>query len=133
MSELAQAPEIGVKTPQKRGRGNPAWGSKADGTGKSGNLAGHPHGLAEFRELCRSYTTQAVQALVFSLGDPAFAVAAARVLLEHGWGKPPQEVRVGAGEMSVSITVTPELLEANISRIDSAVAVLQAAPDEEGE
>jgi hypothetical protein len=57
--------------------------------GQSGNPSGRPADYGNFRELCRSKSPQAVAALELALanGDSA-SVAAARVLLEYGWGKP---------------------------------------------
>ena len=53
------------------------------------NKGGRPGQLGEFRELCRSHTPEAVQALVNALSSGGTeAVAASRVLLEYGWGKP---------------------------------------------
>lgn len=91
---VAQLAQIEDKPPERR-RGNPNWAKGADGKGKSGNPGGEIKGLHEFRALCRSYTKQAVKALVFSLEDPTFAVSAAKVLLDHGWGKAPAELRIG--------------------------------------
>lgn len=57
--------------------------------GKSGNPGGRPKGYAEFRQLCRDHSPEAVETLVTVLGTgDAASVAAARVLLEYAWGKP---------------------------------------------
>lgn len=95
--------------------------------GQSGNPSGRPADYGNFRELCRSKSPQAVAALEAALanGDSA-SVAAARVLLEYGWGKPsaaPEDleaVRQGA-QVQLSQLSREELL---------AIAAL---PDEEGE
>jgi len=70
--------------PKRRGPGRPFP------KGRSGNPGGRPKVYAEFQELCRSQTPEAIATLVSALkaGD-ASSVAAARVLLEYGWGKPP--------------------------------------------
>lgn len=53
------------------------------------NRGGRPADYGAFRELCRSKSPQAVETLVCALDEGgAPAVAAARVLLEYGWGKP---------------------------------------------
>lgn len=53
------------------------------------NRGGRPADYGEFRELCRTKSPAAVQALEAALGEGgAAAVAAARVLLEYGYGKP---------------------------------------------
>lgn len=106
---------------RRKGSGSPAGARTAPGEGLdkgpairtkqgrfapgvSGNPEGRPGGYAEFRELCRSKSPAAVTALEDALGDGGpSAVAAARVLLEYGWGKPaaaPEDleaVREGAG------------------------------------
>lgn len=57
--------------------------------GESGNPGGRPGGYAEFRALCRNKTAEAIDTLTAALGEGgAVAVAAARVLLEYGWGRP---------------------------------------------
>ena len=57
--------------------------------GQSGNPHGRPGGYEEFRSLCRTKSPAAVQALELALGaGDTSSVAAARVLLEYGWGKP---------------------------------------------
>lgn len=74
--------EIGNKPKQ---RGNPAWVKG----GPSPNHTGRPGDLGEFREKCRSKSPQALDALEAALGEGGTtAVAAAKVLLEYGWGKP---------------------------------------------
>lgn len=84
--------------------------------GVSGNPNGRPGGYAEFRELCRSKSPAAVRALEGALGEGGpSAVAAARVLLEYGWGKPssaPEDldaVREGGGS-ALSVLTRDELL-----------------------
>lgn len=85
--------------------------------GQSGNPSGRPGGYAEFREMCRSKSPQAVEALEGALteGGPS-AVAAARVLLEYGWGKPasaPEDldaVREGGGN-ALAVLTRDELLK----------------------
>lgn len=69
--------------PKRRGPGRPFK------KGQSGNPSGRPADLGQFRALCRSKSPQAVAALEAALanGDSA-SVAAARVLLEYGWGRP---------------------------------------------
>lgn len=79
--------------------------------GQSGNPNGRPGGYGEFREKCRARTDKALAALEAALQEPANAVAAARVLLEFGWGKPKQSVELeGAdgGPLQVVIEKLPE-------------------------
>ena len=57
--------------------------------GVSGNPSGRPADYGAFREMCRAKSPQAVAALEDALANgDASSVAAARVLLEYGWGKP---------------------------------------------
>ena len=64
--------------------------------GQSGNPSGKPKGTSEFRELCRSHTPDCVARLreLLDHKDGRVAVRAAEVLLDRGWGKPAQTVRV---------------------------------------
>jgi hypothetical protein len=79
--------------------------------GASGNPGGRPADYGEFRALCRTKSPQAVAALEAALanGDSA-SVAAARVLLEYGWGKPssaPEDLeaaRNGGGQMLAQLS-----------------------------
>lgn len=78
--------------------------------GQSGNPAGRPSGYAEFKEKCRAKDDKALNALESALGDPDHAVAAAKVLLEFGWGKPAQSVEVSGpdgGGLQVIINKLP--------------------------
>jgi hypothetical protein len=79
--------------------------------GQSGNPSGRPADYGQFRELCRTKSPQAVAALEAALdkGDSA-SVAAARVLLEYGWGKPaaaPEDleaIRQGNGQVLAQLS-----------------------------
>lgn len=95
--------------------------------GKSGNAGGRPKVLTDVRELARSYTAEAIEALAKTMRDEkaphAAKVAAAIHLLDRAWGRAPQSVSIkpeapecDAGdfrralEAAVSITV-PALVE----------------------
>lgn len=114
---------ISAKQPTKKPKPPPGKPWKK---GQSGNPSGRPADYGHFRELCRSKSPQAVAALEAALanGDSA-SVAAARVLLEYGWGKPsaaPEDLEaVKAGAVQLSQLSREELL---------AIAAL---PDEDGE
>lgn len=58
--------------------------------GAVANPAGRPKAAAGFREQCRELAPKALDALVAALDDKTQRVAAARALLEHGYGKPLQ-------------------------------------------
>jgi hypothetical protein len=60
--------------------------------GRSGNPGGRPKELLNAQKLARSYTTEAVEALVRGLKDPKHYVAAAIALLDRGWGRPTQPI-----------------------------------------
>jgi len=80
------------------------------------NRGGRPADYGEFRELCRSKSPQAVDALEAALANgDASAVAAARVLLEYGYGKPssaPEDLAaVREGGASLSVLTRDELLK----------------------
>jgi hypothetical protein len=113
---------ISTKQPPKKAKPPPGKPWKK---GQSGNPSGRPADYGHFRELCRSKSPQAVAALELALanGDSA-SVAAARVLLEYGWGKPsaaPEDLEaVKAGAVQLSQLSREELL---------AIAAL---PDEDG-
>lgn len=58
--------------------------------GTSGNAGGRPKGYAEWRELCRDRTPEALEALAKAMkGGGAAAVAAARFIIETAWGRAP--------------------------------------------
>jgi hypothetical protein len=64
--------------------------------GESGNPGGRPTVAKEIQELARSYTTEALEALVAIMRNaraPAQArVAASNSILDRGYGRPPQSV-----------------------------------------
>jgi hypothetical protein len=66
--------------------------------GKSGNPSGRPKDIGKFRELCRDQTPKAMRALLRALRDPKSCVAAAKALLEFGWGKAPQAIVVSGDQ-----------------------------------
>ena len=81
--------------------------------GQSGNPGGRPKILAEVRELARTHTAEAIETLALIMRDPnqnaRARVAAARELLDRGYGKPPQSLEVDAryqwpGEEIVVVT-----------------------------
>lgn len=116
----ASRTEIENKTEQKPAkRGNPAWGK-----GKSGNPGGRPKIVGHVRDLARTHTDKAINALVeiVSNGDapPAARVSAATSLLDRGWGKPSQPV--GGAEDLPPIKSERELTEAQLIAIASGAA-----------
>ena len=69
--------------------------------GQSGNPGGRPKGEGRVREAAREHTETAVGVLVAAMSDEdsRVRIKAAEVLLDRGWGRPPQAVTVdGDGE-----------------------------------
>jgi len=90
--------------------------------GVSGNAGGRPKGYAEWRELCRDRTPEALEALAKAMaGGGAAAVAAARFIIETAWGR----AAASPGE-SQSQSVGPSVLD-ELTR-DELVA-LASMPD----
>ena len=85
MSDGTEIGGMAPKAPIKRKRGNPNWVKG----GPSPNPSGMPAGHAELRALCRKHTPEAIAALAARVAQGGVdCVAAARALLEYGWGKP---------------------------------------------
>lgn len=75
---------IVIEVPQKRGgRFLP---------GVSGNPGGRKRNTHQVEELARTYTPQAIEALVAALKTPKERVPAAIALLDRGWGRPKQSI-----------------------------------------
>jgi hypothetical protein len=76
---------------QKKRRGNPAW--------QKGNAGGRPAALGDLREAARGYSTEALETLATVMRDPeaghSARVAAARELLDRGYGRAVQAIDVG--------------------------------------
>jgi hypothetical protein len=64
--------------------------------GPSPNPGGRPKEVAEVKELARVHTAAAIETLVRLLNgpDPKASVAAARELLDRGYGRPSQALEV---------------------------------------
>jgi hypothetical protein len=73
--------------------------------GKSGNPGGVPKGYNEMRAAAREHTAAALQALVDALSDNKLRVAAAKALLDRGWGKPAQAMTGEGGEGPVEMVI----------------------------
>jgi hypothetical protein len=102
----AARPACRKKQVEKR----PAPASR-DGAGRfkkgfSGNPNGKPIVAAAVKELARQYGPEAIQTLVVQMrtGDPQTKFAAARELLNRGYGKPEQAISLPDGPL-VGITV----------------------------
>jgi len=65
--------------------------------GQSGNPSGKPKRDYNLREICRQYTQEAVETLVFLMlnsDKDAIRVMCASILLDRGYGKAPQSVEL---------------------------------------
>lgn len=85
------------KTAKKKRRGP----GKPFAAGQSGNPGGRPKTIAEVRELARSYTVEAIEAMaqIMLAGESEAArVAAAEKVLDRGWGKAPVTASGEGGE-----------------------------------
>ncbi len=92
-----------------RKRGGPG---KPFTPGQSGNPGGIPKGMAELRELARTYTQEAILRLVdwMQSDNPKASPMATGMLLDRGWGKPVAAVELsgpgGAPLMAARIDLT---------------------------
>ncbi len=83
----SRSAEVAGKQRQKA-KGKPRGRPFPKGT--SGNAGGRPAGYGAFREMCRDYSPQALEALGKAMkGGGAAAVAAARFIIETAWGRAP--------------------------------------------
>jgi len=76
--------------------------------GQSGNPGGRPKENAELKEACRTHTEAAIATLVFWMKqrkDGKSAIAAARELLDRGYGKPEQAITGPDGSDAVRVTI----------------------------
>lgn len=87
--------------------------------GVSGNPTGRPKVVGYVRDLARHKTEEAIATLVDIMQDvdasPAARVAAARELLDRGWGKP--ALPIGGAEDLPPIRSVRELTEAELMAI----------------
>ena len=61
--------------------------------GQSGNPGGRPKTVKDIQKLAREHTAEAMETIVQILkkGRPAERIQAAKIILERGWGRPPQQ------------------------------------------
>jgi hypothetical protein len=95
--------------------------------GQSGNPGGRPKASklpADVRDACRSKTQEAVVALYDVLmrkgSGPMARVAAAKEILDRGWGKAPQAIALGVrGAIDLSGMTTDEMADALMAQMKS--------------
>ena len=75
----------------KRNLPRSAWGP-----GQSGNPGGRPKVAAEIRDLAREYGSKAIERLVALVDsrNPAIALRAAEAVLDRGYGRPLQAMKL---------------------------------------
>jgi len=128
MADEAEAIENTAATaPHKRG-GAPLWKKG----GPSPNPGGRPAVIRDLREAARGYSTEALETLAKVMRDeeagPAARVAAAKELLDRGFGKPVQAVDVGV-KMDVGQTAAEVLMRlTEQARAAKAAAVIDVTP-----
>jgi hypothetical protein len=70
--------------------------------GQSGNPNGRPKLAEEFRDLARQYSVPALKRVAEIVTDPTArnqdVIAAARLILERGFGSPIQDIAISRGE-----------------------------------
>ena len=94
--------------------------------GQSGNPGGKPKGHAEIERLARSHAPEAITALVEALGDPKTKVAAAKVLLDRGFGAPSQT-------LNANVSIFDSVGDSAAERIERALeAIAERAESVEG-
>jgi hypothetical protein len=91
--------------------------------GVSGNPGGRPKVVGHVQELARTYTTEAIEALVGVMRDvgapPAARVTASTAILDRGYGRPAQ-------------TIDANLQRKNIDELtDAELIAIAAGADEE--
>lgn len=90
--------------------------------GQSGNPGGRPKGIAA---KAREHTDKALDVLVEGMDadDPRVRVAAAKEVLDRGWGKP----------LTMTADVSNRLDAFNDDELDTAISALRAAIGASGE
>ena len=101
-------------------KGQPNPGFKR---GQSGNPGGRPRMAFDVREMAQAYTKTALATLVDCMKneDGAVRVAAARVVLERGWGRPIQSI-----EADVKTSAQPGAIARTLT-IQEKIAAMRAA------
>ena len=110
----------------KRKKGNPAWQKG----GVSPNPGGRPAVIRDLREAAQGYSEEALTVLAGVMRDadapPAAKVAAARELLDRGFGKALQAVDVNS-KVDIGATAAQVLMDlANRGKAAKAAELLRA-------
>jgi hypothetical protein len=102
----------------------------------SGNPGGRRKSSLRLQELCRSYTREAVEALVRAMKRGN--VIAAREILDRGWGRAPMKVEGGERPVLVDFrwadnTSVQQVGEEALAVIEGRVEELEEVREAEGE
>ena len=87
--------------------------------GQSGNPSGRSKNLVEIEKLARQHAPAAIAALALALTDPKTSVAAAKVLLDRGFGMPAQQ-------LNATVSVFDGLDDGAAERIEAALTAVIA-------
>lgn len=96
-------------------RGNPNWTK-----GQSGNPGGRPKEIGHVRELARQHTEEAIRTLAAIMTDKGAKetarVAAAEALLDRGWGKAPQEMKIDSTQ-TVTVANLEDIIREELAKV----------------
>jgi hypothetical protein len=104
---------VDIPESEQRYRGQPGRLAHNWKPGQSGNPGGRPRQVADLRAKAREYTQQALDVLVAALSDksPYVRIAAAREILDRGYGRPVTQVELqahGLRPIEIVIAQRPE-------------------------
>jgi hypothetical protein len=96
--------------------------------GTSGNPGGRPKGNEDVKEAARQYTVESIERLAFWMrsNDPRASVLASDKLLDRGWGRPSQDVKLQA-ELLPGLAEIVKQARARVLAVD-VKAVLELEP-----
>jgi Family of unknown function (DUF5681) len=102
--------------------------------GKSGNPGGRPKVLGEVQELARIRGTRAIEILSKIMEDdsmpPAARVSAIGMVLDRGYGKPPQFSTGDEGRFKKAVEMSDDELASLIERAEARIRSIEGEPAE---
>jgi hypothetical protein len=100
--------------------------------GKSGNPGGRPRVLGEVQELARQHGPEAIKMLTSIMEDenapPSARVSAAGMILDRGYGKPPQFTTGDEGRFKKATEMSDAELDEAITRIEAQLRGIEGEP-----